>query len=145
MLKRLSQSSQETKELAKEILKDLSSNLICLYGPLGSGKTTFVQGLARALGIKKRIISPTFILLREYDIKSLKFKIKNSKLIHLDCYRINSEEDIKSIDLSELWSDNKNLVVIEWAEKLKRILPKQRIDIKFEHVSKNKRKITIVD
>jgi len=62
-------SAKETKKLAGKILKNLKTkNLICLYGPLGAGKTTFVQGLAKGLGIKKRVISPTFVMVREYKI-----------------------------------------------------------------------------
>lgn len=142
----ISSSVKETQKLAKKILPSLKNkNLICLYGSLGSGKTTFVQGLAQALGIKKRIISPTFILAREHEIKGSKFKkLKSVKLIHIDCYRVSSEKDIRSIDLIELWSDPKNLIIIEWAEKIKKILPKERIDIKFKHIDENKRKITII-
>ena len=146
MLSLISSSVEETQKLAKKILPSLKNkNLICLYGSLGSGKTTFVQGLAQALGIKKRIISPTFILAREYKIA--KFSNPNfqfSKFFHIDCYRVSSEKDIRSIDLIELLSDPKNLIIIEWAEKIKKILPKERIDIKFKHINENKRKITII-
>ena len=122
-------------------------NVICLYGELGVGKTTFVQGLAKELGVKKRVTSPTFILIREYKIKNCQIaKLPNCKfLYHTDCYRIKSERDVKSIDLSEIWEDKNNLVVIEWAGKIKKILPQKRIDIKFEYISKNKRKIIIDD
>ena len=151
-----SNSSLQTQKLAKKFLEKLKGkNLICLYGQLGSGKTTFVQGLAKALGVKKRVVSPTFILLREYEVTSHQSPVarkENSweletggwqRLTHLDCYRIESEQDLKSFDLKELWEDKKNLVVIEWAEKLKKILPKERIDIKFEYVGRNKRRILI--
>ncbi len=135
MLKKYSSSSvKETHELAEKILEELKSNLICLYGDLGSGKTTFTQGLAKALGVKGRVISPSFVLVREYETKT-------QKLIHIDCYRLRSEKDFKAMDLEELWSDPKNLVVIEWAGKVKKILPKKRLDIYFKYLEKDKREI----
>lgn len=146
MLSLISSSVEETQKLAKKILPSLKNkNLICLYGSLGSGKTTFVQGLAQALGIKRKVISPTFVLLRSYTIKNSHSSATTfQSLIHIDCYRVSSEKDIRSIDLIELLSDPKNLIIIEWAEKIKKILPKERIDIKFKHINENKRKITII-
>lgn len=143
----LSQSVKQTHKLAKKILGELKGkNLICLYGPLGSGKTTFVQGLAKALGIKKRIISPTFILLREYKIKPYPlYPTPYTLFTHIDCYRLQNENDIRSIDLKETLSDKENLVIIEWAEKVKKVLPKERIDIKFEYLNENKRKISFIN
>jgi len=133
----LSNCASQTKKIAARVLINLKDiNLLCLYGELGSGKTTFVQGLAKALGIQKRILSPTFIILRQY-------KLKKGNFYHLDCYRVESEKDFKSIDLPEIWSDPKNLVVIEWADRIQKILPRSRIDIKFEYVARNKRKITV--
>jgi len=135
MAKKYSSSVKETHKLAEKILKEIKSNLICLYGDLGSGKTTFTQGLAKALGVKGRVISPSFVLVREYETKT-------QKLIHIDCYRLRSEKDFKAMDLEELWSDPENLVIIEWAGKVKNILPKKRLDIYFKYLDKNKREIT---
>ena len=143
----ISNSVSETHIIAGNLLKKLdNTNLFCLYGELGAGKTTFVQGLAKALGIKKRVISPTFVMMREYPIKFLSPSsiIHHSLLIHIDLYRAESEKDLKSINLEELWSNPKNLVIIEWAEKIKPILPKKRIDVKFEYASQNKREIEII-
>ena len=140
-----SHSVGETQKLAQKILTNLKvRNLICLYGELGSGKTTFVKGLAKALGIKDRVISPTFVIIRDYKIKDLSLITNHlSLLIHIDCYRVESEKDIKSFDLKEYWSCPTNLVVIEWAEKIKQSLPKDRIDIKFKYIGKDKREIFI--
>lgn len=141
----ISKSVSQTHKIADNLLKNLANaNLLCLYGELGAGKTTFVQGLAKSLGIKKRVISPTFVMMREYPI------IANSQLLiinflyHIDLYRIESEKDAISLNLKELWSGSNNLVIIEWAEKIKKILPKKRIDVKFSYVSQNKRKISII-
>ena len=109
---------------------------MCLYGNLGSGKTTFTQGLAEYFGIK-RIISPTFILVRPYKIKSI-FK----SLYHIDLYRLNNLKEIKNLGFEEIISDKNNLVVIEWAENAGTILPKKRIDIHFKWLSENKRELS---
>lgn len=161
----ISNSIENTHHYAAQLLSYLKTNLVCLYGDLGSGKTTFVQGLAKALGIKKRIISPTFIIVREYQIMNNASCVMHndsssnciersiihyplsiihySLLIHIDCYRLSSALDAKSFNFQELWSKPKNLVVIEWAEKIKKILPKKRIDIKFSYIDEKKRRITI--
>ena len=124
------------------------SVVLALYGDLGSGKTTFVQGLAKGLGIERRIISPTFIIVRSYKLKSqsanLKTTTQNLKLFyHIDLYRIEDEKDLIGLGLEEIMGDPQNIVVIEWAEKMKDMLPKRRIDIYFEYLNDKKRRIII--
>ncbi|MFC1711887.1 tRNA (adenosine(37)-N6)-threonylcarbamoyltransferase complex ATPase subunit type 1 TsaE [Patescibacteria group bacterium] len=137
-------SALETQKKAFKILPFLENiNVICLYGPLGAGKTCFSQGMAKALGVEKRVISPTFILLKEYDLKNKENKTIFTKLYHLDCYKIRDNKDIKSVSLTELWQNPKNLILIEWAEKVAAILPKERIDIKFKYLSLGERKIKV--
>jgi tRNA threonylcarbamoyladenosine biosynthesis protein TsaE len=142
----ISPSSQETQNFAAKLLPNLKANVICLYGDLGAGKTTFVQGLAKTLGIKQRIISPTFIIVREYKIPIYPLSmIHYSLLIHIDCYRLESEVDAKSFNLQEIWSNPQNLVVIEWAERIKHVLPKPRIDIQFKYIDDDRREIALMD
>ena len=117
--------------------------VIALFGELGSGKTTFVQGLARGLGITKRIISPTFVIVRQYVI--LGRKATPESFYHIDLYRTESENDLAGLGIEEILQDPKNIVVIEWAEKLGSLLPKSRIDINFTYVSDIKRKIVIYE
>lgn len=114
-----------------------NGQVVCLYGELGSGKTTFIQGLARGLGINKRILSPAFVFIRPYKLP------QERMFYHVDLYRINKREETYGLGLIEFWSDPKNIVVIEWADKIKEILPKERIDIKFENLGENERRITI--
>lgn len=156
----ITNNSEETQKLGEEFarshLAKLKHVLIALYGDLGSGKTTFVQGLAKGLGIKRRIISPTFIIVRSYVLKSQKLKVKiqkhNSKFkslelrafYHIDLYRIDDEKDIKGLGIEEIISNPQNIVAIEWAEKMEKFLPKERWDVKFEYVGKSERKIIIV-
>lgn len=134
----ITKNVEETQKIGEELAKCLPSNVIALYGELGAGKTSFVQGLARGLGIRERIISPTFILIRKHQILSSKSQIASGKFYHVDLYRI---EDDKSLEeqLSEL-IDEKNIVVIEWAERFKN-LPAKRLDIFFKHLKENEREI----
>ena len=112
---------------------------LCLYGELAAGKTTFAQGIARELGIS-RLTSPTFIIMREYPVTSHPV-IK--RLYHLDLYRIDHPEEIKAFDLEEITSDRTNLVLIEWPERIKEILPHKRHDIYFKETDDNEREIII--
>jgi tRNA threonylcarbamoyladenosine biosynthesis protein TsaE len=140
----ISSSAQETKSLARKLLSKLAGrNVIALYGELGSGKTTFVQGLAKNLGIEKRIISPTFIVVRSYRLEKFFFDNFNY-LYHIDLYRITTKKEIDELGLLEVVKNPENLVVIEWAEKMKDLLPKKRIDVEFEYINEDKRKIVIV-
>lgn len=136
----LTKNSDETKNLAGEIGKDLKDGgVLALFGNLGSGKTTFVQGLAKSLGIKERIISPTFIIIRKYKVSNTKYQVSN--FYHVDLYRVQNDRQIEE-ELKEIFSSKNGIVAIEWTEKLEK-LPKRRIEIYFEHISENERKITI--
>lgn len=134
----ITKSTDETINLGETIGKTVKgSTLIALHGDLGSGKTTFVQGLAKGLGIKKRLISPTFIILRTYEIK-LKSLKKGSRFYHVDLYRTQSQDDIRGIGLDEIIKGNQDIVAIEWAEKLGEFLPDKRIDIYFKQQDNNR-------
>ncbi len=142
MKSKISNSYQQTQQIGEEFGRHLApGTLIALYGDLGAGKTTFVQGLAKGLGINKRIISPTFVLIREHGIMNHELKI--NKFYHVDLYRIESEKDIEGLGLEEILSDKNAIVAIEWADKLGAKLPKERVDIYFENLEGDKRKITM--
>lgn len=132
----LVQNLNETQKLAEKIAKKLKGKeVLALVGNLGSGKTAFVQALARALGIKERVISPTFVIQRIYPVPRKKWQ-----LLHYDFYRLNKEE-VYNIDfLDQL---GKNLVVIEWAEKIKEFLPKESVWIKIKNLGGEKREFKI--
>lgn len=100
-------------------------DLLCLIGPLGSGKTTFVQGLARGAGLKARVTSPTFVLAKVYKGKRL-------TLHHLDLYRVRSGETAE-IGIEECLSDPKAACAVEWPESGLRYYPGDRLEIRFEH------------
>lgn len=124
-----SDSEEETKQIAAELAKMVrqahhKSNIFALSGELGVGKTIFVQGFAKGLGISEKIISPTFVLIRQHPIPKTK-----RILYHIDLYRLENIEDIKTLGLSEIWSDPNNIVLIEWADRIEKFLPKDTVKI----------------
>jgi tRNA threonylcarbamoyladenosine biosynthesis protein TsaE len=136
----ISTSIEDTQSIAAKLVKKLSSSIpICLWGDLAAGKTTFTQGIGKELGIN-RLISPTFIIMREYPVIGHSF-IKN--LHHLDLYRLETQEDIKAFDIEEIIADPSNLVIIEWPEKMGNLLPQKRIDVYLKSTSEDEREIKI--
>ncbi len=131
----ISESARQTKEFGERLAKRLKKgDIVCLSGELGSGKTTFVKGLARGLGIKeKEVKSPSFVLAREYQGKI--------PLYHLDFYRLKSSLELESFGFSE-YLDGSGIVVIEWPEEAIDSLTFPLFKISFSILSKNKRKLT---
>jgi len=125
----ITQSEKETQDIGFELAKGLKGGeTIALSGNLGSGKTIFSKGLARGLGVRKIIASPTFVLMKVYKIEGHQMEIEN--FVHVDAYRLKTANDLKEIGLFD-WLNKKNTIVaIEWAEKVKKILPKTAIEIK---------------
>lgn len=133
-------SAEETQKLGAEYAGLLrSGGVVLLFGELGSGKTTFTQGFARALGIQHKVISPTFLIMRTYDIA----KDTVGKLYHLDLYRIASEKEIEEIGFTEAMGDKENILIVEWAERLQSLMPDKRTEIYFEYLDQAKRKVMI--
>lgn len=133
----ISASEKETRDLGEKFAHKLQpGDVVALYGNLGTGKTHFVQGLAQGLGITRRIISPTFVVMRTYEVG-----IKN--FYHIDLYRINKPEEVRSLGLLDLIKEGESIIAIEWAEKIAALLPKKCIEIKFEYINENKRKIVL--
>lgn len=138
VVKRLiSASVEETEKIASSLLPELGcKGVIALYGELGSGKTCFVQGMARAMGVLKVVTSPTYTIINEYSGKLA--------LYHIDLYRLRSLEEITDIGIED-YLDSDGITVIEWAEKIRKLLPPRTIHITFEiQPDRRARKITIV-
>ena len=117
--------------LAKEVLKTKLKKealTLGLEGDLGGGKTTFLQGFAKGLGIKEKILSPTFVILKKFKIQNSKFK----NFYHIDCYRIEKPREILDLGFKEIVSNPQNIITVEWADRIRKILPKKVIIIKFE-------------
>lgn len=140
----IANSAEETTRFGERFAKSLKrGDVVALYGDLGSGKTTFVQGLAKDLDIKRRIISPTFIIVRQYKL-GIRHKVLGIKYFyHIDLYRLENQNGIEGLGIHEILNDKNSIVAIEWAEKLGSLLPARRIDIRFEYVSDNQRRISI--
>ena len=135
----VTKNASETKNFGRTFASHLKGGeILCLVGDLGAGKTTFVQGLAEGLEAQGRVVSPTFILMRQYQ--SHKFTI-----YHLDLYRLenNLKEELENLGVYDLWQKPENIMLIEWAEKAKDILPKESQWIHFENLSEEERKITV--
>jgi tRNA threonylcarbamoyladenosine biosynthesis protein TsaE len=130
-----SKSSDETVELGREIGKALQSNdVIALTGQLGAGKTTLIQGIAEGLEVKDYVTSPTFIIINEYQGR-LPF-------YHIDLYRLDEVRDMEELGIEEYFTRG-GVCVIEWAEKLKELLPKSAEKIEIEIISETERKICV--
>ncbi len=140
MKKYLTNSDSETIRLGEEFANKLTNgDVVMLSGDLGAGKTTFVQGIAKGLGIKDRILSPTFVLVRGHNVNSEKFDTLN----HIDLYRIDEPQQIKKLGISEFISSENSVTIIEWAEKIKDFVPIKGYRINFVYFSENKREINI--
>jgi tRNA threonylcarbamoyladenosine biosynthesis protein TsaE len=129
------QTSKLAKELAGKILRlrlGQGAVVVGLSGELGSGKTAFCQSFAKALGVKEKIHSPTFVIFRRYG-----------NLYHFDAYRIKNKKDIISLGWKKIISDPQNIILVEWAENIKKVFPKKHFWIKMAHLGKNKRGIDI--
>lgn len=122
-------SEMETIRIAQDFESEKFPNMvICLDGELGSGKTVFTKGIANALGIKEPITSPTFSIIKEYD--------GELPLYHMDVYRLDGNTE--GIGIEEYFNKG-GVVVIEWADTIKDILPKEYLHIKFKVIDENKR------
>ena len=133
---------------ASSTIYKLPTTVFALVGELGAGKTTFLRGFAKGLGIKARITSPTFILARRYRI-SKKFYTLYPKpytlyLWHIDAYRLRNERDLASIDFQEIILNPHNIVAIEWADRVRKAIPLRAVWITFTH-HKNGRKVFLKD
>ena len=127
-------SESETIELAQNIESEKFPNMvICLIGDLGCGKTVFAKAFAQALGINDNITSPTFNIIKEYDGGEM-------RMFHMDVYRLS---DVKQDLGIEEYFTKRGVCIIEWADLIEDILPKNRLDIKFKMIDENTRQLVI--
>jgi tRNA threonylcarbamoyladenosine biosynthesis protein TsaE len=133
----VSHSVQDTEAAAAELARSLSGGAcVALYGDLGAGKTQFVRGLVRGLGGNaRRVSSPTFVLLNVYDAGRL-------TVYHLDAYRVGGADDFEAIGFTELLTQG-GVVVIEWAERVARLLPPDCVNVRITALGEAERRIEI--
>jgi len=133
------QTQKLGENIAKEVLKLPVQNtalILCLHGNLGGGKTTFLQGFAKGLGVKEKILSPTFVVMKRFPLHT-----PNGSFYHFDCYRLKNEKNVLELGFKEIISNTKNIIAIEWPEKIKKVLPKTTIKINFKFIDENRREV----
>jgi tRNA threonylcarbamoyladenosine biosynthesis protein TsaE len=133
----LTDSSRETLKLGRGFGRLLrGGEVIGLTGDLGSGKTVFAKGVALGLGVKDRVSSPSFTLMKSYPLK------RGAKLLlHFDLYRVKKVNELKEVGFAQAVEDEKNIVLVEWPEKAKGLFPKNAVEIKFGPGKKPKQRI----
>lgn len=137
----------DTKKLAQNLLNQAnlesrrSALVVGLYGDLGSGKTTFAQFFGEAMGVKEKILSPTFVIEKIYKINHPNF----DRLIHIDAYRLESPKEMLNLGWKEIVGNPRNIICVEWADRIAGLIPPDSININFFHRDEESRTITLGD
>ena len=141
MKKVLTKSEAETLHWSTKLAGSLKGGqVISLEGDLGAGKTVVVKGIAKGLGLQEIVNSPTFVLMKVYKLPGSKIK----QLVHVDAYRLNGAHELLEIGLADYLGHRDSLVLIEWGDKVKEILPKKYTTIAIKQLSENSRGLTIL-
>ncbi len=124
---------EETIAVGEKIASMLKGgDVVVLKGDLGAGKTSITKGIAKGLGVTDTITSPTFAIMNVYEIKNEKLKVKH--LIHIDTYRLESEEDLIEIGIEEYLGERNTICIIEWPEKIPGLLKeKEPLTVELTH------------
>ncbi len=142
-------SAEETQRFGRELANTLvPGTLLCLRGDLGAGKTTLVQGILEGLGAERPFVSPTFVLMKQYDLPLRQTGLSEAsatgikRIYHADAYRV-QEKDFTEIGFAEWCADQEGLVILEWPERIAEILPEKRIIRSITALSENDREIKV--
>jgi tRNA threonylcarbamoyladenosine biosynthesis protein TsaE len=136
-------SVEETWALAREIAATLKpGDVICLEGDLGAGKTTFTQGLAKALGVAGRVTSPTFCIVQEHRAEN-PAPGAPGLLVHMDLYRLHSEDDVIAIGWEDYLSEGA-VIAVEWPERAGSLIPPSALHITFTHLEGDEHRLISV-
>ena len=129
----------ETIELAARLARGLAGGeVICLEGPLGSGKTCFVRGLATGLGLDpSEVCSPTYVIWRRYEDHA------SLALVHVDAFRLSGPQDLETVGWEELLESPGTVIAVEWPSRITEALPAQRIDVVMTHEAESARRISL--
>ena len=154
---RKTKSARETQKIAADLARKIvklkpqkHARVFALEGELGAGKTTFIQGFARALKIKQRITSPTFVLIKHYILRRQGVGAPTLRrgyklLYHIDAFRLKDWHDLVSLGIKDVFASPGNIVLIEWAERVRPVLPQKRTMIHIDHLEKGTREIAITE
>lgn len=140
----LSKNTEDTKKIADAFLKQIKptvfgATVVGLYGDLGAGKTTFTQAVGDILGVKRKIKSPTFVIIKSYKIKAKSYKL----LFHIDAYRLKNEKELLHLGWEEIIANSEHLIFIEWPEQIIKVMPKKHHKILISHTKERHRKFKI--
>ncbi len=135
----ITNNEEETHSFAQVIAEKVDDGgVICLFGDLGTGKTTLTKGIAKCFGIKEMTIkSPTYTYIRKHEAQ-------DRNIYHIDLYRLNQIDELLLQEIEELFENPKNIVIIEWADRMEQFLPENRINIHLEYIDEKRRSIKIV-
>jgi len=138
----ISTNAKATARIASAFAKTLKGgDVVGLIGDLGTGKTTFVQALAKVLGIRERVTSPTFVYMHVHPVRGQRSDVRT--LVHVDAYR-GDAETLRGIGLEDYLGAPGTVTVIEWADRAKELLPKKTIRVRFRHAGGDTRIISIL-
>ncbi|PLX28455.1 tRNA (adenosine(37)-N6)-threonylcarbamoyltransferase complex ATPase subunit type 1 TsaE [Candidatus Parcubacteria bacterium] len=141
----ITKNSDETRIIGKNLSTQLKGgDIVLLHGDLGAGKTTLTKGIVEGFGIDPNdVVSPTFTLMQEYQVdKSASEQV--SKLVHIDTYRLEDEEQLREIGVEDYLGEKNTVCLIEWPEKIEGLLKDRKtINILIRHSENDKRKIKI--
>jgi len=135
LIEKISSSPEETKKFGSKLATNLKKgDVVALIGPLGSGKTCLVQGICAGLGVKEIVTSPSFVIINQYPGRYWVY--------HFDLYRLKNKKELVDLGYEEFFYGS-GICIIEWAEKIKKLLPKKRIEISLGIISKSERRIKV--
>lgn len=147
------ENTKDTKKIAQDFFSVFSqpsplsrqhpnlnyATVVGLSGELGAGKTHFVQAIAKCFGVKQKLASPTFVIMKRYKLKNQDFE----NLFHIDAYRLKSADEMLKLGWVDILKNPKNIIFIEWPENISKIIPKKHIKIKITYQKNQTRKFSI--
>ncbi|MEK7552464.1 MAG: tRNA (adenosine(37)-N6)-threonylcarbamoyltransferase complex ATPase subunit type 1 TsaE [Patescibacteria group bacterium] len=150
-MKRILKNLKETQKFACDLMAKIEKEygnkagalLVCLFGDLGAGKTALVKVCAEYFGIKEHVTSPTFVILKNYNLppkNTLTFK----RMVHIDAYRLENAQELLNLGWDEILKEKSNIIFLEWPEKVSEILPSTSVKIYLNHLDETQREIEIL-
>lgn len=142
----VSKNEKETAALARAFIRELATKkparalVVALSGDLGAGKTAFVRAAARALGVRRAVSSPTFVIIKRHALPRGR---KHSHLFHIDAYRLKSAKELMHLGWRDITADPRHIVFIEWPELVPGALPRGTSRVCIEYLEGNRRKFTV--
>jgi tRNA threonylcarbamoyladenosine biosynthesis protein TsaE len=131
----VTRSPEETERFGQTFAEQLKpGDVVTFFGTLGSGKTTMIRGICMGFGIERGVKSPSFVYMRVYHAKIT--------IYHFDFYRLHAKADLVNVDLNEYFY-GEGIVLVEWADRVEKLLPPLRYDVRMTMVSKNEREIVV--